>query len=342
MKIHPGHPTQGIALVAAMIAISVLTFLAAIFWYSMKVESQLAHNGNSERTMYWLGISGVERARWIRALEDGIPRQTYSRGDQFWACGQCSIPESNSVFASMSLDNYPVGENGFVDTHFEDLERKMNINTATSMQLRQALTLQGVDASQISVVSDSILDWINTGDVAGAAGAKSDYYQGLTPPYFAKNAPIDDMSELLLVKGITEDPAIYWGSSESDASHPKLGFGSAPGQEHNYLFGLKDIFTQFSGGKVNLYTTDTNMLAILGLDTPTIETFMQQRDSFPPPNISQLRLSPQVAAQTTMRSITYKVTVTVRYGGSQARDYVAVLLDNSPRDIQVVSFYPAD
>jgi len=342
MKIHAGPPTQGIALVAAMIAISVLTFLAAIFWYSMKVEAQLAHNGNSERTMYWLGISGVERARWIRAMEDRIPNQPYTMLNQFWACGQCSITESNSAFSSMSLENYPVGEDGHVSLKIYDLERKLNINTATAMQIQQALTLQGVDASEISVVSDSILDWINAGDGARAAGAKSDYYQGLTPPYFAKSAPIDDMSELLLVKGITEDPAIYWGSSGSEVSHPKLGFGSAPGQEHEYLFGLKDIFTSVSGGKVNLYTADTNVLAILGLDTPSIETFVQQRDLFPPPNISQLRLSPQVSALTTMRSITFEVRVTVNYGSSQPREYVAVLLDYSPLDVRVVSFYPAD
>jgi hypothetical protein len=342
MKIPPRQPAKGIALVSAMIAIAVLTFLAAIFWYSMKVEAQLAYNGDSGRKLYWLGISGVEWARWIRAVSDAVPNQPNVMGNQFWACGQCSVTESNSAFVGMSLDNFPVGESGLVSLKMYDLERKLNVNSANEMQIQQALTIMTVDASEISVVSDSILDWINPGDAPRVAGAKSDYYQGLTPPYYAKNAPIDDMSELLLVKGIKEDPDIYWGSSASGAPRHKLGFGSAPGKEHDYLFGLKDVFTSISNGKVNPYTADTNVLAILGMDTVSIETFMQQRDQFPPPDINGLHLSPQVAPQVSGRSTTFEVHVTARYGNSQPREYVAILFDNNPTDIRVVSFYPAD
>ncbi len=342
MKIPPGHPAQGIALVAAMIAVAVLTFLAAIFWYSMKVEAQLAHNGNSARKMYWLGISGVERARWIRSVEDGIPNQPDTRLNQFWACGQCSIPESNSILTGLSLDNYPVGDDGLVSLKMYDLERKVNINTATDLQIQQALTLMTVDASEVSVVSDSILDWINPGDVPRVAGAKSDYYQGLTPPYFAKNAPIDDLSELLLVKGITEDPDIYWGSGTSGVSRPKLGFGTAPNKPHDYPFGLKDVFTPISNGKVNTLTADANVLAILGMDPASIETYIQQRELDPPPDISGLHLSPEMAPQVTQRSTTFEVHVTAQYGNSKPREFIAILFDNNSKDIRVVSFYPAN
>ena len=80
----------------------------------------------------------------------------------------------------------------------------------------QALTLMGVDANEISVVSDSILDWIDPDDLPRVAGAESDYYQGLAVPYYAKNAPIDDLSELLLVKGILDHPEIYWGGAATN------------------------------------------------------------------------------------------------------------------------------
>ena len=113
----------------------------------------------------------------------------------------------------MSLDNYPVGD-GTVSLKIIDLERKANINTANAAAIQQALTLMGVDASDISVVSDSIQDWIDPDDLPRVAGAESDYYQGLTPPYYAKNAPIDDLSELLLVRGVT--PEMYWGSSATN------------------------------------------------------------------------------------------------------------------------------
>ena len=36
----------------------------------------------------------------------------------------------------------------------------------------------GADAGDISLVSDSILDWIDADDATRPAGAESDYYQG--------------------------------------------------------------------------------------------------------------------------------------------------------------------
>ena len=139
-----------------------------------------------------------------------------------------------------------------------ELESKININSADAPLLKQALTAMGADANDISVVSDSILDWIDPDDNTRPAGAESDYYLGLTPSYNAKNAPIDNLDELQLVKGVTRD--MFNGGSSSPANTPfpehQLGFGHAPGQEPNYAFGLRDVFTPFSTGKINILTAD--------------------------------------------------------------------------------------
>ena len=119
----------------------------------------------------------------------------------------------------LTLDNYPIGDN-YVSVKIIDLERKININTANDALLRQVLTTQGADAGDISTVADSIQDWIDTDDATRPAGAESDYYQGLTPPYYAKNAPMDDLSELMLVKGITLD--MYKGNSATNDQETRL------------------------------------------------------------------------------------------------------------------------
>ena len=125
----------------------------------------------------------------------------------------------------------------------------------------------GVGADGISVIADSIQDWIDPDDNPRLAGAESDYYQSLNPPYYAKNAPIDDLSELLLVKGIAEHPEIYWGGSATNhvpaAFQRKLGFVNSPFQAANYPFGLKDIFTPLSTGRININTADANVLQML-------------------------------------------------------------------------------
>src|SRR5215472_8822434 len=58
---HAGE--RAIALIIVMICIFVLTILAGGFAYSMKVETRLARNANSEVELEWLGRSGVECAR---------------------------------------------------------------------------------------------------------------------------------------------------------------------------------------------------------------------------------------------------------------------------------------
>lgn len=86
-----------------------------------------------------------------------------------------------------------------------DLESRININTADSSVLLRALTYMGVDASEAPAIGDAILDWIDSDSAAHMNGAESDYYQSMDPPYLAKNGPIDDLSELLLVRGVTHE-----------------------------------------------------------------------------------------------------------------------------------------
>src|SRR5271170_1381041 len=278
MKIRLCHNSAGFALIIAMIAIIVLSMMAATLAISMKVEMTLARRANSEQQLLWLGRSGVELARYVLSQEMAIPGEPYDSLNQIWAGGLGGPGETNSPLAGISLDNYQVGD-GTVSIKIVDLGRKANINTASATELQQALTVMGVDADDISVVSDSIQDWIGPVGPPRVAGAESDYYQNLTPSYYAKNAPMDDLSELLLVKGVT--PEMYWGSDAANSpasqqpQHPKLGLGTEPGQTPDYPFGLKDIFTPVSSGRININTADTNVLQMIpGVDATIATTII--------------------------------------------------------------------
>jgi len=364
MKTPIRHHSAGMALITVMCAIFVLSAMAATFALSMKVETRLAQNANSNQQLLWLGRSGVELARYVLEQQLNLPNEPYDALNQIWAGGPGGPDETNGVLSGLSLNNYPVGD-GNVSVKIIDLERKVNINTAAYSTrnpnpIQQALILMGVDASEINVVSDSIKDWIRT-DGPQPAGAKSDYYQGLAVPYYAKEAPIDDMSELLLVKGIQDHPEIYWGGSamnhEPAQFQRKLGFGSSPGQTPDYPFGLTNLFTPFSNGKINLNTADVNVLQLIpGVNNVTADNLVKLRagpdgaegteDDMPFPDPAGAlqnagldpQLVPQAAAVCTVRSFTFEVHVTARIGDYK-RDYVAILARSPGSDIQVLSFY---
>jgi len=344
------HPRRGFAVIIVMVAVLVLSILAGALAVFMKVESQLAQNGNDDEKLLWIGRAGVERACWILAQEPGGATCL----KQIWAGGSGYGPETNGPLAGISLENFSVGD-GLVSLKIIEQESKININRADTPLLTQILTTMGADAGDLSLVSDSIQDWIQPGDAPRPAGAKSDYYQGLTPPYNAKNAPIDDIEELQLIKGVT--PEMFKGTPpDPDATfqHHKLGFGNAPGQAPDYIFGLRDVLTPYSSGKININIADSNVLACIpGLDGDAIQNIMTFRNStgtydnsdgvFQNLGILNSMISnplgqQQVGRYLDVHGTVYEVHATAQ-AGTSTREFVAVLLRNG-NTVSVVGFHP--
>lgn len=357
MKVSVRPSPRGIALMVVLIAVFVLTMLAGAFAYRMKVETRLAMNANNEAAAIWLGRSGVELARYVLAQQLSIPGEPYDSLNQKWAGGPGSLASSNSPLADISLEDFPVGD-GKVTVKIIDLERKFNINIADEAVLQQALTLVGVDGSEIPTISSSILDWIDPDDATRINGAESDYYQMLDPPYYAKNKPIDDLSELLLVQGIRDEPSIYWGSSSTN--HPSAmlqredRFGR-PIEGPVHPVGLADIFTALSTGRINVNTASATVLQMIPfVDPNTAEEIVKLRagpdgvdgteDDIPFRNVGELinaGISRQAVQQLTrycdVRSRTFQVEVDATIAGCR-RTFYAILGRSSPRDVQVLSF----
>lgn len=345
MKISPAKNHRAFAVIIALVAVTILTLMAGAFAYAMKVETRLAANTNDDEEFYWIGRGGVERACWWLALEGNQP---YSSKQQYWNHGPGDGPETNSALAGESLDNFQIGQ-GSVSLTLMEQESKININNADGPLLTQVLTAQGADANDISVVADSILDWIDQDDATRPAGAESDFYLGQLPSYYAKNAPIDNLDELTLVKGVTHDMFVGGNSETGGTPFPQhqLGFGHAPGQGPTYAFGLKDVFTPFSSGKINVLTADDQVLQLIpGLGTTEVQAMITARDSDPPiRNVQQLLaaagINPQAAGQVLnyidIRGNTYEIHATATIG-QLSHEFTAIAIRNGP-NVQVVSFF---
>ena len=181
MKICHRQKNRGFAVIIALVAVTVLTLLAGAFAYAMKIEIRLAANTNDDEKFYWIG----PRRRGARVLVAGAGRQP---AVQFQAAilGPRPRRRPGNQRSARRANRWTIsiGE-GTVSLTITELESKININTADGPLIQQVLTAMGADANDISVVSDSILDWIEPGDNATRpAGAKSDYYLGHVPSYY--------------------------------------------------------------------------------------------------------------------------------------------------------------
>ncbi|PHR28777.1 MAG: hypothetical protein COA36_05625 [Desulfotalea sp.] len=106
-------------------------------------------------------------------------------------------------------------------------------------------------------IVDALVDWIDTDDKESDNGAETGYYQSLRNPYAARNGPILNIEELLLVRGIT--PELFFGSKETK--------------------GLKDLLTTYGDdGKININTTEPIILK--GMNPLITDDLVQQFDEY--------------------------------------------------------------
>jgi len=195
---HPHHPRSfATALVIWAIALAVL-ILSAI---------QLAS--------WRQAIDGREtlarvRASWAaRAGVESVIARLQQEADQAQPLGPRALLADLANVADGSLQNAtfttthdgPTGpEPGPGDAH-----AKINVNRAIASDLM-------LIPNMTEDAADSIIDWIDTDEEAGANGAEFEAYTGLTIPYEPRNGPVPTLAELLLVTGVRSEDLFGDGS----------------------------------------------------------------------------------------------------------------------------------
>jgi DNA uptake protein ComE-like DNA-binding protein len=92
-----------------------------------------------------------------------------------------------------------------------DESAKLNLNAVLSFEVDEdqsrdtLLPIPGMTEE----IADCILDFVDEDDEPRVYGAESEFYQGLQPPYYPKNGPLETLDELLLVAGVT--PQLLYG-----------------------------------------------------------------------------------------------------------------------------------
>ena len=122
--------------------------------------------------------------------------------------------------------------------------------------------------------------------------------------------------------------------------------------------GLTNLFTPLSDGKININTASAEVLQVIpGVDSLIAEAIVSGRSGEddgsglmgPYRSVSQVSRIPnlplpmvgQIGQYCDVRSKTFQVDITATMNG-YSRHFTAILGRNSPRDVQVLSFYWSD
>ncbi len=194
---------EGIALVITLLMVALLVTLILEFDVSTRNELKAATNFRDGMKASYLAKAGVSAAQAIVAEDARIDKmfgRNYDTLFEVWAT---------------PLPNYPIGD-GAVSVQVTDEMGKLNLNDLAALTEGEAsdsprlldhisrfehlFELLVLDTRLL----DAILDWVDSDERQRKDGAEAQYYGELDRPYVTKNGPFDSLSELRLVKGITE------------------------------------------------------------------------------------------------------------------------------------------
>jgi len=204
--------------VALLLTVWLLTLLAVIageIMTSGRVKAAAEHNKREDLSALALALAGYQAA--VAFLDGDIEKLSIDEEDQLLVYHR---GETEPVLAA-AKDQPLAG--GTFSWSVSDEDGLVNINKATSTQLANLLRQCGMGLGvERDTVIDSILDWRDPKGPHHLNGAEEDYYRGLDPPYSCKDDRFDVVEELLLVKGVRENPRLFHGGEVDGKKLPGL------------------------------------------------------------------------------------------------------------------------
>ena len=189
---------RGIALLATILAIALMTLLVVDFTTSAALGYRAAANQADALRARYLARSGVAVGLAMLA-QDSLKNarqpgtfHPYDSLDKAWA--QPVLP--------IAVDG------GTVSLAVVDEARKIDVNLLFNSRTREVdPQYMGILArlfTNIGVSTDLLpilVDWLDPDSVTSPGGAEADYYLRLTPPYEPRNGPMPTIGDLRMLKG---------------------------------------------------------------------------------------------------------------------------------------------
>ncbi len=252
---------RGFALLAVMLVLALLGVVVTEFAFSMRLEASMVRSYKGTLLAGYLAEAAVQQAM-REVLGPGDVHALDENGDLVFYRIPVGATQPTRL-PTLPRVRVPLGAGEFT-YRITDEESRINLNTATPDRVDRLLAAMGIEKRDRDVINDSLQDWKDGDSLSRPNGAESeDYYLRLPLPYRARNSQMQDVSELLQIRGITREV-----------------YGGAGGQP-----GLVDLATVISRDTVNMNTAPVPVLKALGLSDPEITDITQARVRNPYPAV---------------------------------------------------------
>jgi type II secretory pathway component PulK len=284
-------------LLAVLVVIVLLTLAAYQYSDWMMAETRAASSATRSAQALALADSGVNYAAAVLSNPDAIASSLngnpYNNSTAFQGI-QVSDGSSTggqpgrfSILSLVSPDASNAGSQAF-NFGVTDEAGKINLNALLALDKGQGNVgkqmLMAIP-NMTDELSDAILDWLDSDDTPRQSGAESDYYGAQSPPYQAKNGPLDSLEELLLVKGVT--PQLLFGNDLNRNGVLDPGEDDGSGQSTQGWSAYLTVYSREpnvdSTGNPRVYLNDSDLntlytnLSNLNLGSDVVQFIMAAR-----------------------------------------------------------------
>lgn len=274
---------QGVALLAVLWLVVALSAMAMALSYLARTEIEAAGNQIEAQRSYYLARGGMEAAVYSltrSAMPSSLLAST-APGEQF-------LPGQRWL-----RFDFP-GGTSWVEVSPENA--KLNVNLASPEQLTALFEALGLPAAESLELAEAIVNWRSprASDVATAGDL---FYASLPEPYPARHAPLEQLEELLPVKGMSRE--LFYGRLEKT---PEGQWRRRPS--------LADLLTtENTFGMVNPnYAAPEVLQALFGWDPILAGAVVQARMRGPFASLTELQAAvPALPLDTAATPLTFSV-----------------------------------
>jgi type II secretory pathway component PulK len=209
---------KAVVLLAVLLVVAILSLAAYQYCDFITAEYRAADSSRRSAQARDLADSGIHYAAALLSNPDSMTNllnnNPFDNTQAFQAqpvgAGDQHAQGLFSVVAPLWPDDAVSGTQSY---RYGVIDESGKINLNALLQLdssgQKAHDLLMLLPNMTEDIANAILDWLDPDDDPRVNGAENTYYQGLTPPYYCKNGPLDSLEELLLVKGVT--PQLLYG-----------------------------------------------------------------------------------------------------------------------------------
>jgi general secretion pathway protein K len=252
---------RGFALLLTILIISLIVTLTLQFNRSMRSELYAAANMRDNTRLSAIAKSGFNYALSV-LLEDAL-ETPFDSLLEAWANSATLSSNSDAMFEEGRFQVHIMDHSGRIQinnlVHLEGKDKGKYIKGQKDLLRRFLASEQfNLEPEEIDNLIDAIKDWIDPDNDTTKFGAESSYYQTLETPYSCKNAPLEFLEELLLIRGVTKE--LFYGTKEKP--------------------GIAYYLSTHGEGRININTASPLVLSSLSenLDQEMVEGIIAYRE----------------------------------------------------------------